>query len=112
MKVLMGNDFYPCESGKLIKDCSCVTSDGRFIPQAAKMSVRQDGGGFQHPGCYARSLGGCSHTLTREHFIPAACSVGRAGRPFFQQIVGNAFNLSTSWREQTESCLRVQRPRS
>lgn len=63
-------DVCPCKSGKLIKDCACLTPDDQLIPQPCDTRVKEaDDGGYGHPKCYAAALGNCSRKISKEHPI-------------------------------------------
>lgn len=66
------SDSCPCESGKLIKDCTCLTTADELIPQPVKTPLPVSRAGFRHPKCYASAIGECDRSLSREHCVSQA----------------------------------------
>jgi hypothetical protein len=59
-KLNIYKDKCPCNSGKKIVDCCFARIN--TTPPGHKTN-------FSHPKCYARSLGDCSKTISKEHYI-------------------------------------------
>lgn len=62
-------DLCPCKSGKLIKDCACLTPDNELIPKSCNTSIKNDNYNYSHPKCYASALNNCSKEISREHYV-------------------------------------------
>ena len=60
----------PCGSNNRMEDC-CMTPDGRFQPPLCNTQPPLPITGYSHPSCYAASLGDCSPSISREHYISA-----------------------------------------
>lgn len=61
-------DLCPCKSGKLIKDCTCLTSSYELIPKSCNTNIKKSKN-YSHPKCYASALKNCSKEISREHFV-------------------------------------------
>lgn len=66
----VNTDLCPCdESGKLIKDCRCLQSNGRLLPQQKNTEPPPPQTNYAHPGCYMATTRDCSKKISREHYI-------------------------------------------
>jgi hypothetical protein len=59
------NEPCPCASGRRV--AACCLRNGRLFPAAAHIVAPL--GSYANPRCYARNLGGCSKTISIEHYI-------------------------------------------
>ena len=85
-KLNIFTDLCPCNSGRTI--ANCCFAEVNTTPPGLKT-------GYSHPKCYARNLGDCSPTISKEHYI---------SRGLLNIFEGNTFKvLGFPWIDKDKS---------
>ena len=66
------DDFCPCESGKVVRDCQCLQPDRSLVPKDVSTWPKGPRTGYAHPNCYASVFRDCCEKISGEHHVTRA----------------------------------------
>ena len=66
---ITGKDPCPCESGKVVSECTCMRPRNKLVPVPCMTETKMPKTNYSHSKCYASETNDCSTKISLEHYI-------------------------------------------